>query len=93
MNPIERDVLGALLRLARRRQAAEESEIALRVGASPSEVRASLRRLRSLGLAQITAADAEEVSLTLQGLAVAIALLPRRMPRPARQTRRHERAA
>jgi predicted transcriptional regulator len=76
-------VLRAMLRLARRRQPAQDSELRLRVGRTAREVRASLRRLRSQGLVEIRVEAAPR--LTLTGLAVAVALLP---PRPRMAERR-----
>jgi predicted transcriptional regulator len=67
-------VLRAMLRLARRQTAAEEAEIALRVGAEASRVRASLRRLDRVGLVELRWGRATR--LTLQGLAMALATLP-----------------
>ena len=68
-------VLRAMLRLARRRQAADEADIAVRVGQTPGAVRASLRRLDGQGLVERRAGAAPR--LTLEGLALALALLPR----------------
>lgn len=68
-------VLKAMLRLARRRVAAEDSEIAIRVGESSASVRASLRRLGALGLVEARAAGGAR--LTMAGLALALAMLPR----------------
>jgi Mn-dependent DtxR family transcriptional regulator len=85
------NVLRALLRLARRREAAAVDSVAVRVSGTPAQVRASMRRLRSGGLVEMRATG--EVRLTMAGLAVAIALLP---PAPlARQpsSRRASRAA
>lgn len=67
-------VLRAMLRLARRRQPAEDSEIALRVGKSATSVRASLRRLDALGLVEPRTNGAAR--LTMAGLALALAMLP-----------------
>jgi Mn-dependent DtxR family transcriptional regulator len=67
-------VLRAMLRLARRRQAADEAEIALRVGKEPHAVRAALRRLDGQGLVERQARGAPR--LTMGGLALALALLP-----------------
>jgi len=69
-------VLGAMLRLARRRDAATDDEIALRVGVPRSQVRVSMRRLASAGL--IEHRTGYPSRLTMEGLAQAIALLPRR---------------
>jgi Mn-dependent DtxR family transcriptional regulator len=66
-------VLGAMLRLARRRREASESELGLRVGADPNDIRVSIRRLRAAGL---VVSEAGHSRLTLEGLAVAVALAP-----------------
>ncbi len=80
-------VLRAMLRLARRRQAAEDGDVAVRVGATPSQVRASMRRLRAAGWVEMY--DGRTARLTLEGFAVAVALLP---PAPAAR-RRADRAS
>jgi DNA-binding IclR family transcriptional regulator len=85
---IDTMVLGAMLRLARRRKAADVGEVAVRAGCSPAGVRASLRRLDSRGLVERRLSQPPR--LTLAGLAVAVACLPRRPVRavadPARQS-------
>lgn len=68
-------VLRAMLRLARRRQQADDDEIAVRVGGAPHAVRAAVRRLDALGLAESRPQRAPR--LTMVGLACAVALLPR----------------
>jgi Mn-dependent DtxR family transcriptional regulator len=68
-------VLRAMLRLARRREAAEDRKIAIRVGKSAASVRASLRRLDAQGLVESRAPDGAR--LTMEGLALALAMLPR----------------
>lgn len=78
---IDTMVLRAMLRLARRRQAADVGEVALRVGGSASDVRAALRRLDSGGLVERRLSEAPR--LTLAGLAVAVATLPERARRTA----------
>jgi Mn-dependent DtxR family transcriptional regulator len=83
-------VLRAMLRLARRRVAAEDSEIAVRVGESSASVRASLRRLDALGLVEPRTAGGAR--LTMAGLALALAMLPR-ASRTASTTQRSTRAA
>ena len=75
-------VLRAMLRLARRHEAAEGDALAVRVGGAPRDVRASLRRLRSAGLVDIVGTG-EEARLTMAGLAAAVAMLPR--PAPGRR--------
>ena len=74
-------VLRAMLRLARRREAADEEAVAVRTGGSPAQVRSSLRRLRAMGLVQRVA---HEPRLTMPGFAIAVALLPANAPRVAR---------
>jgi Mn-dependent DtxR family transcriptional regulator len=83
-------VLRAILRLARRRQAAEDGEIAVRVGQSTSAVRASLRRLDALGLVEPRFHGGAR--LTMAGLALALAMLPG-AARPASAALRSPRAA
>jgi Mn-dependent DtxR family transcriptional regulator len=68
-------VLRAMLRLARRRLAAEDGEIAIRVDKSLASVRASLRRLDAQGLVERRASGGAR--LTMAGLALALAMLPR----------------
>ncbi len=82
-------VLRAMLRLARRRRAADEAEVALRVGGSPAAVRGALRRLDAAGLVERRLA--QPARLTMAGFAVA--LLPGRAARPARPRRVASRAA
>jgi Mn-dependent DtxR family transcriptional regulator len=79
-------VLRAMLRLARRREAADEEALALRVGSTRGAVRAAVRRLGAGGLVQRRAGGSP--SLTMAGLAVAIALLPAKAPRVQRATAR-----
>jgi Mn-dependent DtxR family transcriptional regulator len=67
-------VLRAMLRLARRRQAADDGEIAVRVGAPPHAVRAALRRLDALDLVERLPTGSR---LTMAGLAISVAALPR----------------
>jgi Mn-dependent DtxR family transcriptional regulator len=88
-------VLRAMLRLARRRMGAHEGDIALRVGKSVGEtersVRVSMRRLEASGLIERRAGPAAR--LTLSGLAVAVALLPRTANGWSSPTARASRAA
>jgi len=86
------EVLGALLRLARRRIDANEAEVALRVRAQPREVRASLRRLSASGLVDLQSRRGG-ARLTLEGLALAVAILPRAAVRGASVAIRASRAA
>ena len=88
---IDITVLKAILRLSRRREAADEDALVLRSGASPGSVRASLRRLETLGLVEQRVERGSR--LTMQGLAAAVALLPVQAARKAKATRRASRAA
>ena len=73
---LEQQVLGAMLRMARHRRAADDEQLALRVGQPESAVRTSLRRLESLGL--VEGRRSKPVRLTLPGFALAVALTRRR---------------
>jgi Mn-dependent DtxR family transcriptional regulator len=86
-DPVVLSILGAMLRLARRRKAADEGAIAVRVGGSPEVVRAALRRLDAGGLVERRLA--EPPRLTMAGFAVAVSLLPGQpaATQPARQPR------
>jgi len=81
-------VLRAMLRLARRRQEANDGDIAVRVCRPPSAVRRAVRRLDELGLVERRGRSAPR--LTMGGLALAVALLPgaARTSRAARHTPR-----
>jgi Mn-dependent DtxR family transcriptional regulator len=68
-------VLGAMLRLARRRVEANVNELFERVQMDPSRIRASLGRLDAAGLIERRTTGAR---LTLSGLATAVALRPAR---------------
>jgi hypothetical protein len=68
---IDIEVLRAMLRLARRRTEATEAELVPRVRAEASEIRASIRRLRALGVVDVRG---ETARLTLEGLALSIVL-------------------
>ncbi len=86
---IDAMVLRAMLRLARRREAAMEAQILLRVGGTRGEVRASLRRLEAEGLMERRMAG--DCRLTMAGLAIAVALVqvstaPRQSRGPAAPT-------
>ncbi len=83
-------VLRAMLRLARRRQAADDGEIAVRVDQPPHVVRASLRRLDAAQLVERLSTGA--VRLTMAGFALAVAGLPR-APGKTRPSQRAPRAA
>jgi hypothetical protein len=85
---IDASVLRAILRLSRRREAADEEALLLRAGGNPGQVRAAVRRLATAGLVDDRAGRPPR--LTMEGLAVAVALLPgsvqsvRRAPRATR---------
>jgi DNA-binding GntR family transcriptional regulator len=87
---IEATVLRAMLRVARRREAADEEALAARVGDSPAEVRDALRRLDAAGLVE---RRQKAPRLTMAGLAVAMGLLPVVASRAGRSVRRSSRAA
>jgi Mn-dependent DtxR family transcriptional regulator len=84
-------ILRAMLRLSRRREAAEEESLVLRAAASRAAVRDSLRRLEALGLVERRVDRAPR--LTMEGLAAAVALLPARAAGQARGRKRTSRAA
>ena len=67
----EHSILRALLRLARRRSAADIGRLLDRVGGTTAELRDALRRLETGGFVDRRAED--NVRLTLPGLAVAVA--------------------
>jgi Mn-dependent DtxR family transcriptional regulator len=90
LDPFDVMVLRAMLRLARRRQAANDGEIAVRVSRPPSAVRSAVRRLGELGL--VERRDQGAPRLTMSGFALAIALLPG-AARPSKAVRRAPRAA
>jgi Mn-dependent DtxR family transcriptional regulator len=87
---IEATILRAMLRVARRREAAEEDALAVRVGGSHAEVRVAIRRLENAGLVERRPSEAPR--LTLAGLAVAVGLLPG-AEHAGRSMRRASRAA
>jgi Mn-dependent DtxR family transcriptional regulator len=96
----DKSVLCAMLRLSRRREAADEDALTVRSGASPAVVRDSLRRLEAQGLIERRAERPPR--LTLEGLAVAVAIVrmartphaaPLSAARTARLARRAARAA
>jgi len=88
---IELAVLRAMLRVARRREGADEEALALRVGGTRAEVRAAIRRLEAGGL--VERRGAVPPRLTMAGLALAVGLLPAASRRTARSPRRSTRAA
>jgi Mn-dependent DtxR family transcriptional regulator len=81
-------ILRALLRLSRRREAADVDALVLRSGESAAGVRAALRRLEKLGLVEQRLGHGPR--LTMQGLATAVALLP---PAPAKKAAAGKRAS
>lgn len=87
---IELTVLRAMLRVARRREAADEEALAVRAGGSEAEVRDALRRLDAAGLVERRGGSAPR--MTMAGLAVAVGLLPA-AARSRRSARRASRAA
>jgi Mn-dependent DtxR family transcriptional regulator len=64
-------LLGAMLRLARRREAADIDALQIRLSGSRADVRASLRRLEAADL--VERLGDERARLTLAGFAVAVA--------------------
>jgi Mn-dependent DtxR family transcriptional regulator len=88
LDPSDVMVLRAMLRLARRRQEADDGEIALRVSRPRAAVRAAVRRLDRLGLVERRGTLAAR--LTMAGFALAVALLPEptRASNPVRRTPR-----
>ncbi len=88
---IDAMVLRAMLRLARRREAALEGSIAVRVRGARHEVRASLRRLEAEGL--VERRPSQGPRLTMSGLAVAVALLPPQGLQTTRVAQRRSHAA
>jgi hypothetical protein len=65
-------LLGAMLRLARRREAADVDGLLLRTSGSRADIRASLRRLEGANL--VERLGEERARLTLAGFAVAVAI-------------------
>jgi DNA-binding GntR family transcriptional regulator len=90
---IEAAVLRAMLRVARRCEAADEEALAVRVGGEKASVRAALRRLDTAGLVERRTGRAPR--LTMAGLAAAVGLLPpgREKQAKVRPVRRSSRAA
>jgi Mn-dependent DtxR family transcriptional regulator len=76
---IEATVLRAMLRLARRREEADEEALAARVESEGGAVRAVVRRLEAAGLVERRAGRPPR--LTMAGLAVAVGALPARASR------------
>ncbi len=88
---IDTTVLRAMLRLSRRREAADEDALVLRSGRTRAEVRNALREFEAEGVVERRAALPPR--LTMMGLALAVALLPARPARAARPAGRSSRAA
>jgi hypothetical protein len=65
-------LLGAMLRLARRREAADVEALLIRTNGSRADVRASLRRLEAADL--VERLGDKRARLTLAGFAVAVAI-------------------
>jgi hypothetical protein len=82
----ETTVLQAMLRLARRREVADEGALSARVSGSAADLRRALRRLEQGELIERRAGG--QVRLTLPGFAIAVALLPRGVRREARRVAR-----
>jgi hypothetical protein len=75
----ELSVLRALLRLARRRAAADIDQLLVRVGGAPADLRVAMRRLEQAGLVErLPGAGEGNGRLTLSGLAVAVASVANR---------------
>jgi Mn-dependent DtxR family transcriptional regulator len=72
-----------MLRLARSRRAADDGEIALRVGAPSGAVRTAMRRLERAGLVEVQRGG-RGGRLTMAGLALALALVPAPAPKRKR---------
>ncbi len=68
----EQEVLKAMLRLSRRQRPSTQEALSLRVGGTDAELTNALRLLDRAGL--INLRDARPPSLTLEGLAVGVAL-------------------
>jgi DNA-binding GntR family transcriptional regulator len=88
---IEAMVLRAMLRVARRREAADEEALAVRVGGPPAAVRAALRQLDGLGL--VERREGRAPRLTMAGFAVAVGSLPAAAAASRAPARRRSRAA
>ena len=88
---IDAAVLRAMLRMARRCEAADEDALSLRVGGPGGSLRDALRRLDASGL--VERRPGRSPRLTMAGLAVAVGLLPAEGRRTARVARRPSRAA
>jgi DNA-binding GntR family transcriptional regulator len=88
---IDTTVLRAMLRLSRRREAADEDALTVRSGQTRATVRDALRRLEAQGL--VERRPRLPPRLTMTGLAIAVALLPAAAARSSRTTRRSSRAA
>jgi Mn-dependent DtxR family transcriptional regulator len=84
-------ILRAMLRLARRREVADETAIAMRVASSPREVRVALRRLAAMGLVERNHTGTSRLSMA--GLAVAVAMLPQASAPARHRAQRASRAA
>ncbi len=81
----ETEVLKAILRLSRRRNAAEADSILVRVGGQLSDLRAALRKLEQSGL--VNRIGDTGGRLTLPGLAVAVAAAATKVNKAASKSR------
>src|ERR1700722_16757689 len=88
---IDTTVLRAMLRLSRRREAADEDALTVRSGHPRASGPNALRRLEAQGL--VERRPRLPPRLTMTGLAVAVALLPTPAARPLRRARRNSRVA
>jgi DNA-binding FadR family transcriptional regulator len=88
---IDTTVLRAMLRLSRRREAADEDALVIRSGHTRAEVRNALRRLEAQGIIERRATLPPR--LTMMGLAIAVSQLPAQPARASRPARRSSRAA
>ena len=84
-------VLRVMLRLARRREAADMDAVAVRSGGSAAAVRASLQRLDAGG--QVERRGGQPPRLTLGGFALAVGMLPSKAAQAVPAVRRSSRAA
>jgi len=82
LSQTEKEALRALFRCARYRRLADEASLSLRVPGSSRELGDALRSLEARGLV----VSSPSLRLTMDGLAVAAALLPKAAARP--QTKR-----
>jgi Mn-dependent DtxR family transcriptional regulator len=84
-------VLRVMLRLARRREAADVDAVAVRVGVAAPAVRASMQRLAAGGL--VERRGGKPPRLTFAGFALAVTMLPAKASDPIPMAARPSRAA